>query len=30
VGDGFGTQTSCVADYSEYVEKANWYFQDCR
>lgn len=30
VGDGFGTQTSCVADYSAYVETANWYFDDCR
>ncbi len=30
VGDGFGWVTSCVADYSEYVEKANWYFNDCR
>lgn len=30
VGDGFGWQTSCVADYSAYVERANWYFQSCR
>ena len=29
VGDGFGTVTSCVADYSAYVEKANWYFDSC-
>jgi hypothetical protein len=29
VGDGFGWQTSCVADYSAFVEKANWYFNDC-
>jgi hypothetical protein len=30
VGDGFGYQTSCTADYSEYVEKANWYVQSCQ
>jgi hypothetical protein len=30
VGDGFGTVTSCVADYSEFVEKANWYFDSCQ
>ncbi|MBX3234455.1 MAG: hypothetical protein KIT84_11600 [Labilithrix sp.] len=29
VGDGFGTVTSCVSDYSELVEKANWYFDSC-
>ena len=29
VGDGFGWVTSCVADYSAFVERANWYFQDC-
>jgi hypothetical protein len=30
VGDGFGYVTNCVADYSEYVEKANWFFQSCQ
>lgn len=28
-GDGFDCQTSCVDEYTEYVEKANWYFNDC-
>jgi hypothetical protein len=28
-GDGFDCQTSCVDEYTEFVEKANWYFNDC-
>lgn len=28
-GDGFECQTSCVDEYTEFVEKANWYFNDC-
>lgn len=30
IGDGFGWVTECAADYSAFVEKANWYFRDCR
>lgn len=29
-GDGNGWKDVCVADYSAYVEKANWFFDDCR
>jgi hypothetical protein len=28
-GDGFECQTSCVDEYTEMVEQANWYFNDC-
>ncbi len=28
-GDGFECSTSCVDEYTEYVEKASWYFNDC-
>jgi hypothetical protein len=29
-GDGFECSTSCVDEYTEYVETANWYFNDCK
>ncbi len=29
-GDGFECSTSCVDEYTEFVETANWYFDDCR
>ncbi|HUS27106.1 MAG TPA: hypothetical protein VMZ53_01305 [Kofleriaceae bacterium] len=28
-GDGFDCQTSCVDEYTEFVESANWYFNNC-
>jgi hypothetical protein len=28
-GDGFECQTSCVDEYTEFVERANWYFDSC-
>jgi hypothetical protein len=28
-GDGFDCSTYCVDEYTEFVEKANWYFNDC-
>ncbi len=28
-GDGYPCQDSCEIDYSAYVEKANWVFQNC-
>ena len=28
-GDGFPCQTSCVDEYTEFVERANWYFNNC-
>jgi hypothetical protein len=29
-GDGFPCSNSCVIDYSEFVEQANWHFRDCK
>jgi hypothetical protein len=29
-GDGFPCSTYCEIDYTEYVEKANWRFRDCK
>jgi hypothetical protein len=28
-GDGFDCQTYCTEQHREFVEKANWYFNDC-